>query len=225
MKRLCIMLFVGSFALAACNRETKTTETTETTTITDENAAAGQADYEAEHRDRANRMASQMSTDMQLDTSTESQVEEVYYDRSRRVAEIHNRYNFKGNNQSGGLAAGTDTTGMYGEIHAIDVETDNKLRDILSPIQYKTYETKRTTYFSDGIEREVKVDGDEIKVETGDIKVKAEPGESKVETSTYESKIDGDERKYKSKDTKIKSEPGESKYKSGDTKIKQEEQQ
>jgi hypothetical protein len=222
MKRLCIMLFVGSFALAACNRETKTTETTETTTMTGENAAAGEADYQAEYRDRANRMASQMSTDMQLDTTAQSQVEDVYYDRSRRVAEIHNRYNFKGNNQSGGLAA--DTTGMYGEIHAIDVETDNKLRDILSPIQYKTYETKRSTYFSDGIEREVKVDGDEITVKTGDIKVKAEPGESKVETSKYESKIDGDERKYKSKDTKIKSEPGESKYKSGDTKIKKEEQ-
>jgi hypothetical protein len=129
----------------------------------------------------------------------------------------------QGNDQSGGLASEADTTGMYGEIHAIDVETDNELRNLLTPQQYKSYETNRSSYYSDETEREVKVDGDEIKVKTGDIKVKASPGESKVETSTYESKIEGDESKFKSKDTKIKSEPGKTKYESGDTKIKVKE--
>jgi hypothetical protein len=222
MKKLSMLLLLGSLALAACNRETKTAEHTETTTVTEGQAQAGEADYEAEYRDRANRMADRMATDLQIDTATQSQVEGVYFNRSRRLAEIQSRYNMTGTNQSGGLA---DTTGMYGEIRAIDLETDNALRDLLSPQQYKSYETNRSTYYSDDIARDVQVDGEEIKVKTGDIKVKAGPGESKVETSTYESKIEGDESKYKSKEdnTKIKSEPGKTKYESGDTKIKNED--
>jgi hypothetical protein len=222
MKKLCTLLLIGSVTLAACNRETKTTEHTETTKVVEEQAAAGQGDYEAEYRDRANRMASRLATDLQFDTATQSRVEGVYLNRSRRLAEIEGRYNIQGTNRSGGLAADVDTTGMYGEIHSIDVETDNELRNILSPQQFKTYETNRATYYSDDVNREVQVDGEEIKVKTGDIKVKAEPGKSKVETSTYESKVEGDESKYKSKtsNTKIKSEPGKTKYETEDAKIK-----
>jgi hypothetical protein len=224
MKKLSMLLFLGTISLAACNRESKTTETTETTTVEEgTTATAGEADYEAEYRARANRMATRMGTDLKFDTTLQSRVEGVYYNRSRRLAEIQSRYNMQGNDQSGGLASEADTTGMYGEIHAIDVETDNELRNLLTPQQYKSYETNRSSYYSDETEREVKVDGDEIKVKTGDIKVKASPGESKVETSTYESKIEGDESKFKSKDTKIKSEPGKTKYESGDTKIKVKE--
>jgi hypothetical protein len=240
MKKLLMLLFLGSATLAACNREAKTTDHTEATTVAEDQTSAGQADHEDESRDRANRMANRMATDMQFDTATQSRVEDVYYNRSRQLEQIHSRYNMTGTNQSGGLATSLDTAGMSGEMQAIDLETDNALRDILSPLQYKTYETNRSTYYADEMnrdikmademnsqgqtqgtqDREVKTDGKEIKVKSGDIKVKAKPGESKVETSTYKSKIEGDERKYKSKDTKIKSEPGKTKTESGDTKTK-----
>lgn len=222
MKKFLMVLFLGSATLAACNRETKTTDQTKTTSVTEDQARAGASDPDDQYRNRANRMASQMATDMQFDTATQSQVEDVYYDRSRQLGEIHSRYNMTGTNQSGGLAADVDTAAMFGEIEALDLKTDNALRDILSPLQYKTYETNRSIYYADEMHRDMKRDGEEIKVKTGDIKVKAKPGESKVETSTYESKIEGDETKYKSGDTKIKSEPGKIKYESGDTKIKQE---
>lgn len=215
-----MLIFLGAISLAACSTETKKTAHTEETTVTDNQASAGQADYEAEARDRANRMATRMATDLQFDPSTQTKVEGVYYNRNRRVAEIHSRYHMTGTNQSGGLAADADTTGLYSEIKAIDVETDNELRNILSPEQYKSYETNRSVYFSDDVTRDVEVDGEEIKVKSGDIKVKAGPGESKVETSTYESKVEGDESKFKTKDTKIKSEPGKTKYENEDVKIK-----
>jgi hypothetical protein len=236
MKKILMLLCLGSATLTACNRETKTTEHTKTTAVAEDQARAGQADYQAEYRDRANRIADRMATDMQFDTATQSRVEDVYYNRSRQLGEIHSRYNMTGTNQSGGLATDADTSGMYSEMRAIDMETDNALRDILSPLQFRSYETNRSAYYtdernrdvqpggagaqSDNVNRNVETDGKEIKVKSGDIKVKAQPGESKVETSTYESKIKGDERKYKSGDTKIKSEPGKSKYESGDTKVK-----
>lgn len=225
MKKFLMVLFLGSATLAACNRETKTTERTQSTSAVEEQTGMGQADNDAQYRDQANRMASQMATDMAFDTATQSRVEDVYYDRSRQLEEIHSRYNMTGTNQSGGLAADVDTAAMYGEIRALDLKTDNALRDILSPVQYETYQSKRSTYHADEMNRNITRDGEEIKVKAGDIKVKAQPGESKVETSTYESKIEGDETKYKAKgsDTKIKSEPGKTKYESGDTKIKQED--
>lgn len=220
MKKINMLIFLGAVSLSACSTETKKTEHTEETTVSSNQEAAGQADYEAEARDRANRMATRMATDLQFDPATQTKVEGVYYNRNRRVAEIESRYNLTGTNQSGGLAADVDTTALYREIKAIDVETDTELRNILSPEQYKSYESNRSVYFTDDVNREVETDGEEIKVKTGDIKVKAEPGESKVETSTYESKIDGDESKFKSKDTKIKTEPGKTKYENEDVKIK-----
>ncbi|MGV3504562.1 MAG: hypothetical protein ACO1O1_12715 [Adhaeribacter sp.] len=220
MKKINMLIFLGAISLSACSTETKTTDHTDTTTVSDNQASAGQADYEAEARDRANRMATRMATDLKFDPATQSKVEGVYYNRNRRVAEIEGRYNMTGTNVSGGLSAEVDTTGMYNEIKAIDVETETELRNILSPDQYKSYETNRSVYFTDDVNREVETDGDEIKVKSGDIKVKAEPGESKVETSTYESKIDGEESKFKTKDTKIKSEPGKTKYENENVKIK-----
>jgi hypothetical protein len=221
-----MLLFMGALSLAACNRETDKKEDTDTTTVAESQVQAGEADYEAEYRNRASRMGTRMASDLKFDTATQSQVESVYYNRSRRLAELQNRYHLQGNNQSGGQAAGADTTGMYQEMHNIDLDTDKELGTILSPEQFKIYQTNRSSYYDgetstgDATPRDVQVEGEEIKVKTGDIKVKAEPGKSKVETSTYESKIDGDETKFKSKDTKIKTEPGKTKYESGDTKIK-----
>lgn len=207
MKNWGILLFLGCCALTACNRETKTTETTKTSAVATE-TQKNNTPADAEYRKQANRTASQMATDMKFDQATQSKVENLYYDRNRRMGEIHNRYNWTGTNQSGGLATGTDTTGMHGEISAVNRETDNALRDILSPIQYESYQARRSTYVppfvTPEISRNIQVDGEEITVKTEDMKVKAGPGESKVETSTYESKKEGQKTKYKTKDTKLK---------------------
>ncbi|MDB5263684.1 MAG: hypothetical protein JWQ14_2967 [Adhaeribacter sp.] len=232
-----IVLSAGSLLLAGCNSEKKNTETTTTdTAITTDNASATDTDYEAEYRSRATRMSQRMATDLKFDTATEARVQQVYYDRERRLDEVRRKYNNQEQDtlNSGGVAAADDNatmnTGMLQEMETIDVEINNELRDILKPEQYKMYEVKRSEYFNtaeatEDVDREITRDGDEITVKTGNIKVKAEPGKSKVETDTYESKIKGDERKFKSKtsDTKIKSEPGKTKYESGDTKIKVKE--
>jgi hypothetical protein len=220
MKRLNTMLFLGALSLAACNQETKTTETTESTTVRDDQTAGHNTDYEAENRNRANRIAAQMASEMKLDSLIQRRVETAYINRARRLAEIQNRYNLHSDDQSGGLSTDADTTGLYRDIYSIDVETDQEFESILSPVQFRTYQTNRSTYFGEDIVGKVKIDGDEIKIKTDEMKVKAEPGESKVETSTYKSKIDGDESKYKSDDVKIKEEPGKTKYKSDDLKVK-----
>ena len=241
MKNILMLLCMGSLTFAACNREKSTTETESTSTSTsvkDNNTTASQADYEAEYRDRAARMSKRMANDLKFDTATEAKVQQVYYDRERRLDEVRRKHNYSNEAtvQSGGNAAATDDNAamnseMMEEMETIDVEIESELRNILPPDQYKMYEVKRSEYFTnemgdDNPDREVTVDDDEITVQSGDIKVKAEPGKSKVETPAYESKIKGDERKFKSKttDTKIKSEPGKTKYESGDTKIKIKEQ-
>jgi hypothetical protein len=216
---------VGFLSLGACTRDKSAAENADSTAATESSATtttttSAEQDYEAEYRDRANRLATRMATDYKIDTASQSRVRQVYYKRARRIAEIRSKYNMTGNTVSGGV----DTTAYFGEIQALDQDIDREfqsIQSILSPEQYKTYESNRTTYWGeDDMNRDVDVDGDETTVETGDIKVKAEPGKSKVETSTYESKIKGDERKYKSGDTKIKSEPGKTKIETGDTKIK-----
>ena len=233
MKKILMLLCVGSLSIAACNRDKTTTQNSATSTSDNENNATN-ADYEAEQRDRAARMSQKMATDLKFDTVTTAKVEQVYYDRERRLDEVRKKYKYSNaaTVKSGGNADAYDdnaamNTDMLEEMETIDVEIENELRTILKPDQFKMYEVKRGDYFysdmgGDNIDREITIDNDEITVKTGDIKVKAGPGKSKVETPTYESKIKGEERKFKSKtsDTKIKSEPGKTKYESGDTKIK-----
>ncbi len=228
-----MLVCAGSLTFTACERMKKTDNTSETAVSGKANnggvAATEESAYEAEYRDRAKRFSSRLAADVHYDPAMESRVQDVYSQREKRVTEIRNKY--QANSRNGGTM---DTTGMYQELQAVDVEIDNEFRSILPSDQFRTYETNRNMYWTEGADEpapsldidntnahaNLKVDDDELKVKTQDIKVKAEPGKSKVETENYESKIKGEERKYKDSNTKIKSEPGKMKYETPTHKIK-----
>ena len=218
MKKIWIMLLgAGLVTIGACTRtETadETAETTTETTTTTTTETVGNMDNDSMYRQRADRYASQLSTDLNLDTTQQRKASTTYYNRTRRYGDLETRYS-------------TDTTGMYQERTTIDRETDAELRSYLTPEQWTQYETNRMNYADTEFkmktdDMKMKVEGDESKFKSGDTKMKTEGDETKMESGDTKMKTDGDESKYKSGDTKVKSETGESKYKSGDTKIKVE---
>jgi len=212
MKKLFLVLCMGSLSMAACTREKASNDidTNTAATTRPESVEADGTDYENEYRDRALRMSSRMASEMHFDTTTQARVEQAYINRQRRLNDLRKKYNFEaeGNVRAGGTAPKNNYTAMnpemITELKTIDVDIDNEFRSFLTPAQFKLYETNRANYWEDNqnlgsTQREITRDGDEIKVKAGDIKVKAEPGKSKVVTPTYVSEIDGEKRKFKSK--------------------------
>jgi hypothetical protein len=230
MKRITLMVGICSLFIAACTQEKASTDLNNASFTSTETVETDGTELENQHREQATRMSSRMATEMQMDTSTQARVEQAYMDRQRKVDKVKKKYEYEkqSNVRTGGSTPESDENDsrMATELKTIDAETDNILRDILSPVQYTMYETNRASYWADNNpdlpKRQITKDGDEIKVKLGDIKATAEPGESKVVTPKYESKIVGEKRTFKAKseDVEIKSEPGKFKYEADNAKVK-----
>ncbi len=56
-------------------------------------------------RSNSQRIAGQMATDMRLDTTTQNRVQQVLYERERRLSELETNYNYSETNRMGGQVA------------------------------------------------------------------------------------------------------------------------
>lgn len=70
----------------------------------DEQTAAADMDTEADWRQNAEQIAGQMATDMKLDPATQKRVQQVLFERERRMGELEDRYNYTETNRMGGQA-------------------------------------------------------------------------------------------------------------------------
>ncbi|SMB88156.1 hypothetical protein SAMN00120144_1176 [Hymenobacter roseosalivarius DSM 11622] len=174
----------GALALASCSQE-KAAETTTTTTTTETVSTPA---TEATYRTRANRIATRMATDLKItDTTVVARAEDIYFNRSRRLAELEAQYT-------------TDTTGMYTAMQAINIETDREFKTVFSdPAQYEAYVANRMNY------------AEEMYVaEAATQTASADQGVTKVEA-------DGDTKTKYADGTKVKTESdGEMKIKAAD---------
>ncbi|QHL87565.1 hypothetical protein GU926_08985 [Nibribacter ruber] len=246
MKKLMLLcMAAGALTFTACREDSGTsTETNTNDSDTPDNAAgstqmdststtAANYNYDAEYRERATRLARQVTSDLQLDQATQERVRTVYYNRARQVDELERTYSSR--NASAGLAFDSAVTSgsedliegdmqvngypeerpetYYTELETINSNVDLELKGLLTPQQFKVYQSNRGKYYGDDIKYEtstgdkLKIDGDEAKVKVGDAKMKR----------------DGDEAKFKAGDTKIKKDGNETKVKTDDGKIKMEE--
>ncbi|MEO5646955.1 MAG: hypothetical protein ABIQ56_01260 [Chitinophagaceae bacterium] len=69
----------------------------------------------------------------------------------------------------------------------------------------------------------VKIDGDKVKIKSGDMKIKIDGDKMKVKDGDTKTKTDGNETKVKDGDTKMKTDGADSKTKTDDIKVKQED--
>ncbi|GAA4313236.1 hypothetical protein GCM10023183_32760 [Nibribacter koreensis] len=249
----------GALTFTACREDSGTSTETNTNDSDTPDAASGSTredstnttaanyNYDAEYRERATRLARQVTADLRLDPATQERVQTVYYNRARQVDELERTYTSR--NASAGLAY--DTTigddplvngempvegypsdhpkAYYTELETINSNVDMELKGFLTPEQFKAYQTNRQKYYAEDIKYEtstgdkMKLDGDEAKVKAGDTKMKREGDEAKMKVGDAKLKHDGDETKIKAGDTKIKKDGNETKVKTDDGKIKIEE--
>lgn len=142
-KYLMLLSCAGVLTMASCSQDksadTATTDTTTTTTTTtDASGTAAMGGYsDADYNSRADRISSDMATKMQLDEATKSKVRTAYYNRSKRLGELHNQYM-------------SDTTGMAAAMRDVYSDTDTEMKSVFTdPAQYSTYETSRNEYMED----------------------------------------------------------------------------
>ncbi|WP_019946121.1 hypothetical protein [Hymenobacter aerophilus] len=138
-KTLLLLSAAAAFTLGSCSENqpaettTATTDTTMTTTTT-----SGTMDYSPEAvNSRADRMASDMASSMQLDEPTRMKVRDVYVTRGQRMAELNQKYM-------------TDTMGMAAARRDVYNNTDTEMKTVFTdPKQYTAYESNRANYYDD----------------------------------------------------------------------------
>ncbi len=254
-----MLMAAGALVFSACREDAGTTrETNENDSSTPDNAA-GPSDnttsslkeynFDEEYRDRANRMVSQVSQDLDLDTSAQARLRTVYYNRARQIDELETR--FSSTNRSGGFAAdsgdmtiGADASmdanmnatgatasypdNYYNELESINSTVDTEVRGFLTSDQFKLYQANRQKYYEADMKfkaengGKLKIDGEEAKLKTDDVKIKREGDEYKYKSDDVKIKREGDESKLKTDDLKIKKEGDEMKIKTDNSKIKVE---
>ncbi|RTQ50817.1 hypothetical protein EJV47_09355 [Hymenobacter gummosus] len=139
-KYLMLLSCAGVLTMVSCSQDksadTATTDTT--TTTTDATGSAAMGGYsDADYNSRADRISSDMATRMKLDEATRAKVRTAYYNRSKRLGELHSKYT-------------TDTTGMAAEMRSVYSDTDTEMKSIFTdPAQYSTYESARGEYMED----------------------------------------------------------------------------
>ncbi|MHC2990985.1 hypothetical protein OB13_05070 [Pontibacter sp. HJ8] len=70
----------------------------------EEQTAASDMDTEAAWRQNSEQLAGQMATDLKLDTTARKRVQQVLFERERRMGELEDRYNYTETNRMGGQA-------------------------------------------------------------------------------------------------------------------------
>ncbi|KAA9332102.1 hypothetical protein F0P96_11480 [Hymenobacter busanensis] len=141
MKKMFLLLScAAAMTMASCSQD-KSTDTaadgTVTTTTTTTTTATPAMYTEEAYNRRADRIAADMATKMKLDEATRAKVRTAYYNRSKRLGELHNQYM-------------EDTTGMAAAMRTVYADTDTEMKTIFTdPTQYSAYESSRTDYYED----------------------------------------------------------------------------
>ncbi|GAB3831526.1 hypothetical protein [Hymenobacter jeollabukensis] len=141
-KYLMLLSCAGMLTMASCSQDksadTATTTDTTTTTTTDATGSAAMGGYsDADYNSRADRISGDMATKMKLDEATRAKVRTAYYNRSKRLGELHDKY-------------ATDTTGMAAAMRDVYSDTDTEMKSVFTdPAQYSAYETSRDEYLED----------------------------------------------------------------------------
>jgi hypothetical protein len=126
-----LLLLAAAATLASCSE--KKTETTETTPAPP--APVATIDTTA-YRTSAKTLADQVATDLAAtDAAVKTRLENVYYTRGRALRDLDTRY-------------ATDTTGRYAALRAVNDQTTNEVKTIVTPAQYGTYTTSQGTYYN-----------------------------------------------------------------------------
>lgn len=101
------------------------------------------------------RYSGEFTSDMNLDPNLATEMVKIYYDRSRQLSDLEQKYQYSETTQMGGQtdeAAKTEKKPSMSEAEIkseqerINRETDEKVKGILSPEQYKNYEKNRSKY-------------------------------------------------------------------------------
>jgi hypothetical protein len=126
-----LLLLAAAATLASCSE--KKTETTETTPAPP--APVATIDTTA-YRTSAKTLADQVASDLNAtDAAVKTRLEDVYYTRGRALRDLDTRY-------------ATDTTGRYAALRAVNDQTTNEVKTIVTPTQYGTYATSQGTYYN-----------------------------------------------------------------------------
>ncbi|RAK63896.1 hypothetical protein [Hymenobacter edaphi] len=139
-KYLMLLSCAGVLTMASCSQD-KSADTATTDTTSADASGSGSAAMggysDADYNSRADRISGDMATKMKLDEATRAKVRTAYYNRSKRLGELHNQY-------------ATDTTGMAAAMRDVYSETDTELKSVFTdPAQYSAYETSRDEYLED----------------------------------------------------------------------------
>ncbi|KUG09410.1 hypothetical protein [Solirubrum puertoriconensis] len=144
-KTFMLLACAGALTMASCSSDNSntdstatTTETTTTETSATGNASAAMGGYsDADYNSRADRISQDMASNMKLDDATREKVRTVYYNRSKRLGELHSKY-------------ANDTTGMAAEMNRVYSDADTELKTVFTePEMYATYESNRDMYLED----------------------------------------------------------------------------
>jgi hypothetical protein len=143
MKKYLMLLSCAALLTAAsCSQDksadTATTTDTTTTTTTDASGTAAMGGYsDADYNSRADRISADMAAKMKLDEATKAKVRAAYYNREKRLGELHSQYT-------------SDTTGMAAAMRDVYSDTDTEMKTVFTdPTQYSSYETSRSEYMED----------------------------------------------------------------------------
>ncbi len=230
-----MVMAAGALVFSSCSEDRGTsTETNENDSSTPDNAAGSTNDsttsynYETEYRERANRMATQVSQDLTLDTAAQARLRTVFYNRARQMADLETRYS--STNRSAGMTA--DNGDSRTASSTIPPDNDMAMREnstrststVGVADSYPAGYYKEMESINSNVDMEMRgfltpqqyqtFETNRTKYYDADIKYKMENG--------GKMKIDGDEAKMEIGDTKIKHEGDESKYKSDNLKIKKD---
>lgn len=139
-KYLMLLSCAGVLTMASCSQD-KSADTAATDTTTTDASGTGTAAMggysDADYNSRADRISGDMATKMKLDDATKTKVRTVYYNRSKRLGELHDKY-------------ASDTTGMAAAMRDVYSDTDTEMKSVFTdPAQYSNYETSRTEYMED----------------------------------------------------------------------------
>lgn len=140
MKRnLLLLAAAASLALTtACNQDkpaavdAATTPSADTAVVIDSDADS------TVYQDQAYRTADQVAADLGYadDTVRMRRLRTTYYTRAQRLGDAYDA---------------DDTVGRYATVRQINTDTDTEVRTIVNDdAKYRTYETNRTRYYSDG---------------------------------------------------------------------------
>jgi PBP1b-binding outer membrane lipoprotein LpoB len=114
---------------------------------------------DAAYQQHAQLMSDKIATDLQLDDATATELTKIYYKRNLQLGDLEQGTSFSSTERMGGQT--NETTSMNTDKNhnnsqtsttstmdraTIDRETDKRLKEVLTPEQYRRYEQNRDTY-------------------------------------------------------------------------------